>query len=95
MSKFSAASLNTVGTPCPERDMGSAMVQYLAESGRVWSRQALNLFSLFLLRCIDLLVVLHLLDNFLNIIDVKDWLITRHLIPPALKLCDVTTTAPL
>jgi hypothetical protein len=75
--------------------MGSAMVQYLAESGRVRSRQALNLFSLFLLRCNDLLVVLHLLDNFFNIIDIKDWLILCHLIPPALKLCDVETTAPL
>ena len=95
MPKFTTSSLNTVGTPCPEGDMGSAMVQELAESWRVWSRQALNQFSLFLFRCIDHLVVLQLLDNFFDIIHVKDWLIAHNMIPPALELCDVATTAPL
>ena len=75
--------------------MGSAMVQDLAESGRVGSRQTLNLFNFFLLRGCDHLVVLNLLDNFFDIINVKDWLIAYHKTPPPLTLCDVATTAPL
>ena len=81
------------------------MVQYLAESGRFGSWQALNMFNFLLLRGCDLRIVLDHLEDLLDIIDTIDLhrvlqlpkltLITPHLSPVLLTLCDVTTTALL
>ena len=43
----------------------------------------------------DPLIILNLLDNFFDIINIKDRLMPHHLTPPPLTLCDVATTAPL